>query len=71
MASIDDDPEDLEETTLHLIQKGPKDILQILLDHGPDVSMKYRIGRTVMLRMYENEDKSLQSIVMNNGGVWV
>lgn len=71
VASIDDDPEDLEGTTLHLVQKGPKDILRILLDHGPDVTMKDRIGRTVMLRMYENEDKNLQSIVMKNGGVWV
>ena len=40
MASINDDPEDMEETDLHHIENGSKDILQILLDHGADFNKR-------------------------------
>ena len=70
VASIDENPEDLEGTALHLIEKGRKDILQILLDHGADVNQKDRRGKTVMLRMYENGDEVLWPILMKNGGAW-
>lgn len=54
MTSIEDEVEDLKGTALHLIEKGRKDILQILLDPGADVNQKDRMGKTVMLRMNEN-----------------
>lgn len=68
VASTDDDPVDLEETALHLIKKGRKDILRILLDHGPDVNLKDRMGKTAMSRMYEKGDKTLVSIMMKHEG---
>lgn len=30
---------------MHLVEKGRKDILQILLDHGADAKQKYCMGR--------------------------
>lgn len=71
MASTDDDPVHLEGTALHLIKKGRKDILGILLDHGPDVNLKDRMGKTAMSRMHEKGDKALVSIMMKHGGSWV
>lgn len=68
VASIDERPKNLEGTALHLIEKGREDILQILLDHGADVNQKDRMGKTVMLRMFENGDKLLSSILEKNGG---
>lgn len=41
---FDDDPEELDGTALHLIEKGRKDILQVLLDHGADVNMRDFMG---------------------------
>lgn len=71
VASIDDDPEDLEGTALHLIEKGRKDILQILLDHGADVNKKDCMGgkfKPVLSRMGTDGDEVLSPIVMRNGG---
>ena len=68
VASIDEDPEDLEGTALHLIENGRKDILQILLDHGADVNQKDCMGKTVMSRMEANGDEVLSSMVGENGG---
>ena len=70
VASIDDNPEDIEGTALHLIQKGREDILHILLDHGADVNKKDRMGKTVLSRVYARGDKVLTSIVIKNGGRW-
>ena len=68
VASIDENPEDLEGTALHLIGKGRKNILQILLDHGADVSQKDCTGKTVMSRMEANGDEIYYSMVRENGG---
>ena len=74
VASIDDDPEDLEDlegTALHLIEKGRKDILQILLDHVADVNKKDCMGgkgKPVLSRMGTDGDEVLSAIVMRNGG---
>ena len=70
VASIDACPDDLEGTALHLIEKGRKDILQILLDHGADVNLKDCTGKTVMSRMHANGDEILSSVVEENGGKW-
>ena len=70
VASIDENPEDLEGTSLHLIEKGRKDILQILLDHGGDVNQKDYTGKTVMSRMESIGDEILCSMVGENGGLW-
>lgn len=71
MTSTDVDPVDSKGTALHLIKKGRKDILQILLDHGPEVNLKDRMGKTAMSRMYKRGDKALVSIMMKHGGGWV
>lgn len=70
VASIDDQPADPKGTALHLIEKGRKDILQILLDHGADVNAKDHMGQTVMSRMYATGDEDLMFIVKENGGDW-
>lgn len=76
VATIDDDPvalHSLKGTALHFIKEGRNDILQILLDHGPEVNLKDRpaMGKTAMSRMYERGDKALVSIMMKHGGGWV
>lgn len=48
VANIDDNPEDIEGTALHLIHKGREDILHIMLDHGADVNKKDRMGKSVL-----------------------
>lgn len=70
VASIDADPETLEGTALHFIEKDRKDILQILPDHGADVNQKDCTGKTVVSRMYANGDEILSSVVGDNGGKW-
>ena len=50
--SIGDDREDLEGNASHLIEKGRKDILQILLDHGTNFNQKDRRGKTVMWQSF-------------------
>lgn len=70
---IDDGPEELDGTDLHLIEKGRKDILQILLDHGADVNMIDSMGgkgKTVLSGMNINGDVILLAIVIKNGGRW-
>ena len=57
VASIDDNPDDLEGTALYLIEKGRIDILQILLDHGGDINQKDCKGKTLMSRMEANGDE--------------
>ncbi len=71
VTSTDDEPVDLKGTALHFVKKGRKDILQILLDHGPEVNLKDRMGKTAMSRMYKRGDKALVSIMMKHGGSWV
>ena len=73
MASINDDPEDLEGTALHLIEKGREDILQIPLDHWADVNKRDCMGgkgKTVLSRMDANGDEVLSAIVKKNGDHW-
>lgn len=69
VASIDEAPEDLDGTALHLIEKGRKHILQILLDAGADVNQRDCKGKTVMSRMEANGDEvlSLSSVVRDYG----
>lgn len=69
IASTDEDPDDLEGTALHLIEKGRIDILQILLDYGGNVNQKDCTGKTVMSRMEANGGEILSSMVEGNGGV--
>lgn len=69
VASIEEDPEDLEGTALHFVEKGRKDIMQILLDHGgADINHKDIMGKTVMLGMEANGDEVLSSTEGENGG---
>ena len=70
VASIDEDPKDLEGTAFHLIEKERKDILQILLDYGAEVNQKDCKGKTVMSMIEANGDKILSSMVGENGGEW-
>ena len=70
VASIEDNPDDLEGTALHLFEKGRKDILQILLDHGGDIEQKDCTGKTVLSRMEANGDEVLCSMVEKNGELW-
>lgn len=44
----DDDLEDLEGLLCILVEKGLKDILQILLDHGADAKQKSCMGKILM-----------------------
>lgn len=66
VTSTNDDSKDLEGTASHLIEKGRKDILQILLDYGAEVNQKNCAGKTVMSRMEANE--ILSSIGGRTGG---
>lgn len=62
VASIEDDPEDLEGAALHLIEKERKDVLQILLNHRVDVNKTDYMGekgKTVLSRMDMNGDNIL------------
>lgn len=63
VASIDRNPEALEGAALHLIEKGRKDFLQILLNHGADVKLKDCAGKMVISRMEANGDEILSSMV--------
>lgn len=67
VASIDDNPEEIEGTALHFFEKGREDILQILLDHGADVNKKDRMGKTVLSRMYASGDLGF---VVHSDGKW-
>ena len=66
VASIGENPEDLEGTALHLIEKGWKDILQILPNSGSNDNQKDCTGKMVMWRMEEIGDENLSSMVEEN-----
>ena len=68
-ASIGEDhPEDLRGTALYFLEKGWKDILQILLHYGFDVNQKDCKGKMVLSRMEENGGEISSSMVGENGG---